>query len=913
MKKTFRLFWLMALPMLLSLTSCFEQDNLVDPNPLAKQVSGLWWSLTDQEGTYSDAADSYPYTRMGQAICFNEDGTGYGVTFFFNDDQGDPIAIIGGEWMAPFTYTSTADGRLSLDFSDAYYEYADYFKQWTLTYASEAVTATDGTLTLTLEKPSDAMAVMIRDWDEQFNGGATADNYNINDVDFTPTTWREQEGIYIYDGTGTDVTDAKGRTGYTLVNMPWYQGDVLTNLPEGFCNDITPGNGWEWVLNRCGSRSIKNNNFFAVYNKYTGILRFFYYLPYGFNTGNDHVWQVSMTDHLAQQSTWRYGLPEDKTIQNKTTLGQTGDGTYMTYTTPWTNYMSDDGLITPNAGWWAFDVDLSQTRTDDILSTDNIRLQMRSWNTQHVSLSSTIQAAIEGSFSGDLNAEVNLLQSQHLNNSATGIVAKLGSMAGNVASAVANYMKGEKGNAFGAVVDFAKNGCNLAGIKTEGAHDIEGDIKGKVEGTITLGLTGNIDTEGTIRGSAPTVGIASPTFYLKDFDLKNSHLGQGVWNLKTPPVVYVLCRFVAAGGGDILYPYFLDPNSIEIQLNPDVFPESQVEWIKVEALCTAKKSKMNDDATRLAYGVGSYWKIREITTVVKQRERIPYETYWEGVQWYENVSKENSAFSDFLYSSEDKMGFEFKDDWKTRVLRGRCMDDMWLEPYVCFYDYDYQEVERMPFLEVNVTVRVKMKGMDTPILLSRNYLPEYKNYAYGWGMDQAIQKASAYKPTELYDYQMKRINDLLTLFRVPSHKDYNYFPLSGTGGTGSEGYDKLFDGKKETKWCTSEKQDGKWFVEFMSREPINVTSYCLTTANDAKSYPDRNPKKWKVYGKLNEGDQWTELDSRENGNLPADNSKESWFSCGHMKCQYFRFEILEKVTDQWGPHMQLGEFQFDKK
>jgi len=106
MKKNIFKIWLMALPMLLGLAACAEHDNPTDPNPLAKQVSGLWWTLIDTEGTFSDAADSYPYTRMGQAVCFNEDGTGYGVTFFFNDEQGDPIAIIGGEWMAPFTYTS---------------------------------------------------------------------------------------------------------------------------------------------------------------------------------------------------------------------------------------------------------------------------------------------------------------------------------------------------------------------------------------------------------------------------------------------------------------------------------------------------------------------------------------------------------------------------------------------------------------------------------------------------------------------------------------------------------------------------------------------------------------------------------------------------------------------------------------
>ena len=237
----------MALPMMLGLVSCAEKDNPVDPNPLAKQVSGLWWSLTDQEGTYKDAADSYPYTRMGQAICFNEDGTGYGVTFFFNNDQGDPIAIIGGEWMAPFTYSVKGDGSIKMNFDKAYKEYADYFKKWTMTYGNETVTATNGTLTLTLEKPSDAMAVMIHDWDEQFNGGAAigGTGFNPNDADFTRTNWRNEEGIYLYDGTGEYTLTDKGRScKFSLVPLPWYNGPKYTNLPDGFCDGITPENGW---------------------------------------------------------------------------------------------------------------------------------------------------------------------------------------------------------------------------------------------------------------------------------------------------------------------------------------------------------------------------------------------------------------------------------------------------------------------------------------------------------------------------------------------------------------------------------------------------------------------------------------------------------------------------------------------
>ena len=403
MRKSFKLIWLMVLPMMLGLVSCAEHDNPVNtnPNPLAKQVSGLWWSLVDQEGTYKDATDSYPYTRMGQAICFNEDGTGYGVTFFFNDDQGDPIAIIGGDGLATFTYTSTADGRLSLNFENAYKDYADFFKQWTMSYANETVTATNGTLTLTLEKPSDAIAVMIHQWDEQFNGGAeVAPYHNINDADFTADTWRKQGSIYIWDGS-TQLTEDnwQDKKNYKSVDLPWSgTSDVLTNLPYGFCDNITPDNGWEWVLNRCGGSKIPNNNFFAVYNKYSGILRFFFYMPKTTKTaGNDHIWQVSLTNTLADNSLWGYGLPSAETAKDRSKLSPTITGTQVNYVAPWVEMKSTDGLIVPNEGWWAFDVDLSQYRPNHDISAESIRLQMRSWNSQHVSLFSTLTADISGS------------------------------------------------------------------------------------------------------------------------------------------------------------------------------------------------------------------------------------------------------------------------------------------------------------------------------------------------------------------------------------------------------------------------------------------------------------------------------------------------------------------------------------
>ena len=150
--------------------------------------------------------------------------------------------------------------------------------------------------------------------------GASADMYNINDETFTAETWRQEPAIYLYDEEGRQK-DPMGRKGYTLVNLPWIKSDVQTNLPDGFCKDVTRENGWELVLNRCGCRSIKNNNFFALYNKYTGILRFFFYMPDKFQTGNDHVWEVTMTENMSTNMGLRYGRTQDCKNMNRQAIG----------------------------------------------------------------------------------------------------------------------------------------------------------------------------------------------------------------------------------------------------------------------------------------------------------------------------------------------------------------------------------------------------------------------------------------------------------------------------------------------------------------------------------------------------------------------------------------------------------------
>ena len=782
MRKQIRLLLMLALPMLLGLAACAEHDNPAsNPNPLAKQVSGLWWSLTDQEGTFSDAADSYPYTRMGQAVCFNEDGTGYGVTFFFNDEQGDPIAIIGGEWMAPFTYTSTADGRLSLNFDKAYQEYADYFKQWTMTYADGTVSATDGKLTLTLEKPSEQMAVMIHDWDEQFNGGLTPTSFNAN-TDFTASTWRTEEWIYIYDGVGTDHPT---KNGFTIIPLPWNtehnEGTLQTNLPDGFCNDITPENGWELALNLCGSSTggVKNNNFFALYNKYLGILRFFYFMPADFSTGNDHVWQVSMGDNLAQHSLYGYGVPSDFTFTNKALIGQTGADTYMEYVTPWVDYKSSDGLIVPNAGWWAFDVDMSIYRANANHDTkSSIKLQMRSWDAHSTSLYSALTAGIEGTIKADLKLD-QVVKKKASSNSAKGVLMGLQAVA-QAGSAVANFYTGNWANGLTSVGQMLGTSASLAGLSDGGSQPAS--YTGSLDGTISLGMNGNMNTDGVISGSKATTGVPSPTISLNDFDLKNSHVGQGVWNLKTAPKVYST-DYVAYDtkywNGDGYYlnrPYFFDPSSIEVELNPDVFPESQIEWMEVDAICGASADKQINP--RSVYNITGNAALRDAYGVVTPG----LEPYWPNrVGTPKLVEDRNTCLWDFLYNMNDKHGMDalytilnLSNHFSFLKIQGRGKNGFAIEPQVAGANYEeYRFWVAYPFLEVNVKVKVKMRGMENPIVLSRNYLPDIVDYGNGAEFAKSRRHSRPYQSkmsghTDLYDYQMKRISDIITRYSLPN-------------------------------------------------------------------------------------------------------------------------------------------------
>ncbi len=155
-------------------------------------------------------------------------------------------------------------------------------------------------------------------------------------------------------------------------------------------------------------------------------------------------------------------------------------------------------------------------------------------------------------------------------------------------------------------------------------------------------------------------------------------------------------------------------------------------------------------------------------------------------------------------------------------------------------------------------------------------------------------------------------NKLVTSKRVSDNNYYSGYTVdSGGGGISGDDHTHLVDGDPNTKWCDDASR--LWYIEFHTDAPVQVDGYMFRTANDTKKYPNRNPRSWKLEGKVNkEDDEWTTIDSRyDNTDMPALNNTEHDFTASAPGTyQYFCLTI---TNVQSGDIMQLSEMKLFSK
>ena len=164
---------------------------------------------------------------------------------------------------------------------------------------------------------------------------------------------------------------------------------------------------------------------------------------------------------------------------------------------------------------------------------------------------------------------------------------------------------------------------------------------------------------------------------------------------------------------------------------------------------------------------------------------------------------------------------------------------------------------------------------------------------------------------------------VLVLTLMPLNLMADNTPLSvhvvdDQGGYPSESANKAFDGDPATKWCGNIKDVTVPFVEVgLDGESSKLDYYYLYTGNDinyenSEGKQQRNPKEWKLYAKVNVGDDWTLISHVTDAGLPttvSTRSKNYWIDAEYQDIEYnyFRFEIL---GIEQGDIYEVGEIYF---
>ena len=625
---------------------------------------------------------------------------------------------------------------------------------------------------------------------------------NVNDEDylacnnkFTKDNWRQSAFIYLYDKQSSDDWGLLTRKGYKKVALPWASKvdnslSVQSHIPSALVDQTTPENGWEMVLNYCGYNQDANANLIFFYNKYTGMMRVMYYIPEDFSGGGDHFWEISVTDNMAYRSPWRYGVPMDHNIdaERKKAIGQTDTRNMHDLVMPWCSEIGTDAR-TPNQGWWAFDFDMSNYNTQHtITDQDEIVLTLHTLDKSAVTLQSTLTGQMSGSIS--LNSVGGLSGGDVANGILTGLAGVGKLVAGGIAA------KAQRGmDAFNGLADALGLGAGMAGI-------FGGDGT-SLEGTISLGMTGNIDTQGIIQTAQTAKGFPSGLHIkMAKFDMKHSHMGQGVWNLKMAPFIYMTNQLQVAWGTpwqddkdakyetigtdnikhtatpDLGCVWFFDPHSVQVELNHDIFPEGQIESMKVDVIPGArfankvtgtdayrkflglKDRDLNKENTfDFMTGLGDLPHVYQIFGRANQSEILSY--------YYRNNWNDRPEGTEYCINAPaEKVNGKAQVVFGMGIKKQECIVEPQLACNSMFFDKDITACIAPP-VEVNVRVTLKMDDGKTYVF-NRIYLPqvEFKqntqqNLVDLWNNNFNVKDYKNYQQYDLetYDYNRKRCYD----------------------------------------------------------------------------------------------------------------------------------------------------------
>lgn len=503
------------------------------------------------------------------------------------------------------------------------------------------------------------------------------------------TTPNANTVMSINTNTGADgCFDWQNLTSVSLTNgekrtLPWYNG-ATTQIPNFILEDYKKEDGWEMLYNLLNSTE-NGQNYLVFYNKFTGVIRNYYFLADNIGEGNNGMWGLGMSnDNSLLNNTGYFAKPIDEPSRDPLATS--------------TNISISGATKSVSRGWNAFDTEVT---FDPNAANKTVKMRMLSYNTNisQVNLTGDISLSSDGTIvsMGSKNGAQDIANSAAKLSGAgakSWITDKL-TKESDKGKAVIKLLKGSLADiASGGVTKLVGAGINLLfgsfigrqGQETSTTQKLEFKTNGtlSLNGTISFNSANNVSSVANLY--TPGTQLTSDNFLLPCYNKK-----LGVWNLQTSPVVYT-SRTIYLGGesnGSGIYSrgYDLDRNSVKVVMNPDLLPEIESYEVKSDLLYYSVFHNKKD------------WQ-----------EAGNDQGFYGGTLLYDD--KENVFYDGGIYEQFNGPGMP--------PPTGNPNQEVDL-PTI---DVDY--INKKFVVKVTVTIKPKAGYNQEPIVITRSYIPTYK-------------------------------------------------------------------------------------------------------------------------------------------------------------------------------------------
>ncbi len=403
---------------------------------------------------------------------------------------------------------------------------------------------------------------------------------------FNKEWWKQDEILYSTTKTirGEIVTTSEH------IPLPWAMAST-SNIPTKlFVNDgMTANEGWTMAYNLFAAQTNGNPNskpYFMLYNRYTGVLRVFYYQFEDAGIGGEFSFVVTPDDATTSKFPFyhslQYGIPvcnKDVQLKGNVLKATLGNNTFQQQVTP---YVKADVVL--KTGWYCFDMDWSAynpTAKSLFNTRDRMSIDCKTANNTNITMAGTITGESKGTIEGLSNSSTSTANGLNY-------LDQFNSGTDNVVEAITSIMEGDylKG-VFKGALSIWNFGKSLTGNATD---DYETETKST--GNINQSFTGKISLDGysTSNTSNNAIGVEFSQTAFTQY----AKTGEGVWSLQDNPIVYVVndrllgeeedfaCNIKSNGYGlgasnpepsNLHLMTFFDPTSIKINLNTTVFKD----------------------------------------------------------------------------------------------------------------------------------------------------------------------------------------------------------------------------------------------------------------------------------------------------------------------------------------------------